>query len=268
MNIEGYEKKGYARFTRLARVVEDILRHALQAFDGVANVPQPQSRAKDVESLRLQLAEKGLANSDSIEAEIKDLAGCRIIFYTNTDLERFRQSDIWRQNFDIDWQASRTHFPREEDASVDDLYQGIHYVVRLNGDRTKLIEYSDLAGLRREVQLQTILNHAWSETSHDVVYKTDRAVGFGARQHEAIRKRFARVMREYLMPAGYEMQKIQDDVERLKAGKAVFDGAPLERLAQARDNNERADTLEKIRTHLLPGWMMCRRISETFANRS
>ena len=253
MKIEDYEKSGRTQYAKLARVVEDILRHALQRFDGVASVPQTQSRAKDPASLRLKLTTRGLFDTTVIEDDIKDLAGCRIIFYTATDLERFRQSDLWRQNFDVDWEASKTHFPRTEDASVDELYQGIHYVVRLNADRTKLVEYAELAGLRCEIQLQTILNHAWSETSHDVLYKAERVEGFGTRQYVALRKRFAKVMRDHLMSAGYEMQKIQEDAERLRAGRAVFDGAPLQRLGEASDNNERSDILEKIKVHLLPG---------------
>jgi hypothetical protein len=130
MNIDDYEKTGHARFARLAKVVEDILRHALLQSDSLANVPQVQSRAKGPASLRLKLSKRGKLGSDVIEDEIKDLGGCRIIFYTNIDLDRFRSSDFWRANFDVDWQASKTHFPRAEDASVDELYQGIHYVVR------------------------------------------------------------------------------------------------------------------------------------------
>lgn len=253
MNFDEYEKSGRARYARLAGVVEEILKHVLKQFEGVANMPQTQSREKDAVSLRHRLEKRGSLQSATIEGEIKDLAGCRIIFYTATDLDRFRQSDLWRQNFDVDWNVSKTHFPRSADASVDELYQGIHYVVRLNSDRTKLVEYAELAGLRCEIQLQTILNHAWSETSHDVLYKANRVDGFGARQYAALERRFANVMRDHLMSAGYEMQKIQEDAERLRAGRAVFDGAPLQRLGEVGDNNERSDILEKIKVHLLPG---------------
>ena len=253
MNIDEYGKSARARYARLASGVEEILRHVLTQVEGVANVPQTQCRAKDVISLRLKLSRRGALLSTTIEDEIKDLAGCRIIFYTATDLERFRQSELGLQSFDIDWSASKTHFPRSEDASADDLYQGSHYVIRLNSDRTKLVEYADLAGLRCEIQLQTILNHAWSETSHDVLYKAKRSDGFGARQYAALDQRLAKVMRDHLMSAGYEMQKIQEDAERLRAGRAAFDGAPMERLYDAADNNERSDILEKIKVHLLPG---------------
>jgi ppGpp synthetase/RelA/SpoT-type nucleotidyltranferase len=253
MNFDDYEKTGRARYARLAQVVEDILQHALRRAEIVANHPQTQPRAKDPVRLKQKLRERGILDSATIENEIKDLAGCRIIFYTETDLERFRNSAFWRETFEVDWQASKTHFPRSERASVDELYQGIHFVVQLNAERIKLVEYADLAGLKCEVQLQTILNHAWSETSHDVLYKGRRAEGFGTRQFEALKQRFARVMRDHLMPAGYEMQKIQEDAERFHTGLAVFDSAPLKKLSEARDNNQRVDTIVQIKTHLLPG---------------
>lgn len=253
MNVEEYETIRRARYERLASVVELILKNTLEHLDGIANTPQTQKRAKDPDSLRRKLVDRGLEGSSEIEAHIKDLAGCRIIFYTNIDLERFRQASTWTNDFEVDWRASKTHFPRTEDASAEDLYQGIHYVVCLKPSRTSLVEYADLAGLRYEVQLQTILNHAWSATSHDVLYKGSTTQGFGAQQQEAIKKRFANVMRQHLMLAEYEMQKIQSDVERLRAGLAIFDEAPLQQLATAKDNNARYETLDKIKQHLLPG---------------
>lgn len=107
MNIDDYERFGQSRYARLAQVVEEILHHALLELDGVANVPQTQNRAKDPAALRRKLAARGLNGCNGIEDEIKDLAGCRIIFYTATDLERFQQSSVWRENFDIEWSASK-----------------------------------------------------------------------------------------------------------------------------------------------------------------
>lgn len=252
MKFEDYEKSERFRYERLARAVEKILKHWLQSTGAMVAPPQLQSRAKDVGSLRRKLESRGLLGADGIEAEIKDLAGCRIIFYTATDLERFRQSEALRSQFDVDWSLSKIHFPGKE-ASDDELYQGIHYIVSLKAARTGLVEYRDFSDLRCEIQLQTILNHAWSEMSHEALYKARDVPGFGSAQRARIRKRFTRVMREHLMEAGYDMQRIQEDVERLKAGLAVFDGVPLERLKTATDNNVRVDVLDDIRSHLLPG---------------
>ncbi|MBK8359245.1 MAG: hypothetical protein IPL15_09780 [Comamonadaceae bacterium] len=41
----------------------------------------------------------------------------------------------------------------------------------------------------REVQVQTILNHAWSEMEHDILYKRPRLDGFGGRLMSDIEER-------------------------------------------------------------------------------
>ncbi len=241
------------RYLRLADTVAGILRRALGGVNGIANAPQVFSRAKAADSLRRKLVDRSIAPGAPIEAAIKNLAGCRIVLYTGNDLERVMQSRILKDNFEIDWKASKTHFPKDIEASDDELYQGIHYVVQLEARRLALVEYADLAGLRCEIQLQTILNHAWSETSHDILYKVDATTGYGSRQLAEIKTRFARVMREHLLPAGYDLQKIQDDAEWLRRGQSLFRENPIAGLATAPDNNARHDLLERIASLLLPG---------------
>jgi len=59
-------------------------------------------------------------------------------------------------------------------------------------------------------------------------------------------------MNRYLLPAGYEFQKVQNDYERLLAGKELFDRGTLEALDAAKDNNERHEQLKRIHDDLLP----------------
>jgi hypothetical protein len=100
--------------------------------------------------------------------------------------------------------------------------------VRLKADRASLAEYSAVAGLWCEVQVQTILNHAWAEMAHDTIYKKpDLPGGFGASLMQSIEDRMADIMRKHLIPAGYEFQKVLDEFERLAAGKKLFDRGSL-----------------------------------------
>ncbi|MGH2511037.1 MAG: RelA/SpoT domain-containing protein, partial [Ktedonobacteraceae bacterium] len=144
------------------------------------------------------------------------------------------------------------HYPISENAER--RYQAIHFIVSLSEERTTLPEYAKFKGMRCEIQIQTILNHAWAETSHDILYKATTAMGFGSKAFQSIEKRMARVMDEYLLPAGYEMQKVQYDYERLMQGMALFDRGTLDVLAQCKDNNERYDTLSTIREYVLPNY--------------
>ena len=128
-------------------------------------IPRPQSvqcRAKSAASLKPKLQERGLLESETIETEMIDLAGAWLIYYTNTDVDRFLNSRLIPENFQIDRDATKIHHPTKENEGV--RYQAIHYTVRIREDRTKLPEYAKFKVMRAR---QTILNHWWSETSHD-----------------------------------------------------------------------------------------------------
>lgn len=252
MNFEEYLRNQIARYEEFAAVVRSIIDAALRARPDLARPQHKQHRAKGEDSLRCKLQERGLLASTSIENEIKDLAGCRLVFYTNTDADRFLQSRIIFDNFAVDQDNTRIHYPIGEDVPAAKLYRARHYVVSLKPDRLELPEYSRFAGMRCEIQIQTTLNHAWSETGHDILYKRPAAPGFGGKQLEAIDRRFAKIMKNYLLPAGYEFQKIKHDYERLMEGKALFDRDVIEELEAATDNNQRWDLLNSIREHIIP----------------
>jgi ppGpp synthetase/RelA/SpoT-type nucleotidyltranferase len=251
LNLTDYEQRGEGLYGEFAALIKFILERAI----GASDAPQPQSillRAKSAASLKKKLEQQGLLDSDSIEETIKDLAGVRLIFYTNTDVDRFLNSGLIRQGFVVDWKETRIHHPTSENA--EQRYHAIHFTVSLSEERTALPEYAKFNGLRCEIPIQTILNHAWAETSHDILYKANKAKGFGSKVFRSIEKRMARVMDEYLLPAGYELQKVQHDYKRLMQGKALFERGTLEVLAQCKDNNERFDTLSTIREYVLPNY--------------
>jgi ppGpp synthetase/RelA/SpoT-type nucleotidyltranferase len=190
--------------------------------------------------------------SSYIEAELKDLAGVRLIFYTNTDVDQFLNSRLIPENFEVHWDQTRIHHPTEENANQ--RYQAIHYTVSLNEARTALAEYKKFRGLRCEVQIQTILIHAWAETSHDITYKRFEGKGFGQRAISSIEARLNKIMDEYLVPAGYEFQKVQHDFQRLMQGKELFDRGTIEALDTCANNNERHEILRSLREYVLPNY--------------
>src|SRR5258705_12898031 len=71
---------------------------------------------------------------------------------------------------------------------------------------------------------------------------------------EVIESSLNRIMNRYLLPAGYEFQRIQHDYERLQQGKELFDRDLLARLEIAADNNERHEILSSLRQDVLPNY--------------
>ena len=251
MHLCEYETTGRQIYKNFCLVVCDLLTSAIRS-EVSYRLQQIQHRAKTVESLAARLVESGNRESDNIESLRKDLAGCRIIFYTNNDVDRFNNSGILQGLFEVDWERTKFHHPRLGEKDTQEFFQSHNYVVSLKEDRTCLPKYAQFKGLWCEIQVQTILNHAWAEMEHDVIYKRPIVKGFGGQELEEIKLRLDEVMRKHLLPAGYIFQKINSDIERLIAGEELFDKGAVDAVLIAGDNNERLEAAKRLRDDVLP----------------
>ncbi len=252
MNIEDYEKKYYSTYDEFAQTVRFILENALRTDKGQPRPQSVQCRAKEVSSLRRRLVEADKLDTQTLELDRRDLAGVRLIFYTNNDVDHFLASSLIRENFEIEEDSTKIHHPVPENQEAQ--YRAVHYTVRLGEERVRLPEYARFAGLRCEIQVQTILNHAWSETSHDILYKDKLGDGYGGKAMKAIASRFERIMNKYLIPAGFEIQKAQQEYERLLQGKSLFDKDIATLLDGAQNNNERYQILSGLKDYSIPNY--------------
>ena len=252
MDFETYARSKFAIYAAFAGTVGAILQAAIRHHSDELRLQQLQHRAKAPDSLLKKLQARGAEATSFLEDEIKDLGGCRLIFYSNADVARFLSSGIVSDNFDVDWDRTKIHHPIPGQTEPDNLFISNNYVVKLQADRAELAEYRRFEGLYCEVQVQTILNHAWSEMTHDVIYKAPKLTGFGNRQLAAIQQRLRDVMKTHLLPSGYEFQKALTDYERLLSGKELLDRGALKAAIECSDNNERRDVLERFRDYVLP----------------
>lgn len=252
MNIKQYESTGQRIYTQLALVIRNVLLSAIEKHPSL-RLQHIQHRSKSVSSLRKKLAKAGKLRSKAIEDCTKDLGGCRLIFYTNGDVSRFLNSGIIFENFEVDWERTKIHHPQPEATDAAELFVSNNYVVKLTAERAGLPEYSDVADMWCEVQVQTTLNHAWSEMAHDTIYKKpELPQGFGSALMQSIDDRMKAIQTDYLLPAGHEFQKVQADFERLSTGKELFDTGALEAIAIGENNNDRYDLLEAFKSYVLP----------------
>ena len=247
MDFDEYVQRGHGLYVAFAEEVRRILDAALDEFPKI-KCQVIQARAKSVDSLEKKLGDNDTAD---IENRIKDLAGVRIILYTNSDIDRLDRSRILSENFDVVPERTKFHYPAKGDAKASHFI-GQNYVVRLEEMRTALAEYRRFAGLQCEVQVQTILSHAWSETAHDTIYKSPDLSGVDVRQFDMLEKQMNAIQREYLLPAGYEFQKVLNDFEHLASGQLLINAGALETIANADDNNEVADLLDRYANLVLP----------------
>lgn len=229
-----------------------ILQAAVEEH-GELRLQNIQHRAKDVDSLRAKLL-RAEAPADAIIGDVaKDVSGCRLIFYTNGDVHRFGQSGILHENFTVDYDRSKIHYPDSTEDGAE-FFISENWVVTLSDARSELPEYRRFAGLHCEIQVQTILDHAWAEMAHDTIYKPMTDVGFGAAKVEAMRKRLRKAMQEFLQPAGYAFDKIASDYAQLRDGKAMFDSDALGVIHACKDRNSLEDAVERFSNYVLPNY--------------
>jgi ppGpp synthetase/RelA/SpoT-type nucleotidyltranferase len=116
-------------------------------------------------------------------SEITDLCGVRIITYFEDEVEKI--ANVIEREFSIDRAYS---IDKRQSMDVDRFgYMSVHYVATFNEARSALAEYRRFAGLKFEVQIRSLLQHAWAEIEHDLQYKSVEAVP------RVVRRRFARL---------------------------------------------------------------------------
>lgn len=138
-------------------------------------------RVKSIESLagKITRPEKSYLELQ----EITDLAGVRITTYFAGDVDRV--AEVLSTEFLIDLGSS---VDKRKYVDPDRFgYRSLHYVVALNESRSSLREYARFKGLKCEIQIRSILQHAWAEIEHDLGYKS--AAGVPAE----LRRKFARI---------------------------------------------------------------------------
>ncbi|HCA5745022.1 TPA: GTP pyrophosphokinase [Citrobacter freundii] len=99
--------------------------------------------------------------------ELTDISGVRVILYLESDIAKV--SDIIKSTFNIDESNSMSNESRLSSDKIG--YRSVHYVCDIGEDRTLLKEYEYISGLTCEIQVRTMLQHAWAELTHDRNYK-------------------------------------------------------------------------------------------------
>jgi len=91
-------------------------------------------------------------------------------------------------------------------------YQSVHYLVKMHPSRTALAEYKSWKDLVLEIQVRTILQHAWAEMEHDIQYKS-------AVEIPTLTKRRFIALAGLLDIADREFQTLQEEYEQKKQQK-------------------------------------------------
>jgi putative GTP pyrophosphokinase len=143
---------------KLKNILEDLL-----IVEGCRHLAI-EARSKDKESLKKKL-EVARGKYAQIQ-DVHDLAAARIITYVGSDIDEIESvitNSFLAEKIEV-----------EERLGTDKVgYRSHHWLISLPESRLSLPEYKKFKGLRAELQIRTVLAHAWAQIGHDQLYKPD-----------------------------------------------------------------------------------------------
>lgn len=119
-------------------------------------------RIKDTDSFIDKIIRKEYDNPFD---QVEDICGLRIICYYTSDLEKI--CGIIKREFKIIESTDKEDLLKPDQFG----YRSYHFVVRIKQDWLKAPNYRGLEDLKAEIQVRTVLMHAWAEIQHKLAYK-------------------------------------------------------------------------------------------------
>lgn len=224
--IQEYERirPTYERFTaKLAALLRELLEAESIEYETL------DPRTKEVEKFANKIQRPGKSYIDPIR-EVTDLSGLRIVVYYIEDVDRV--AELIKKEFEIDREHTvdkgQTLEPHEFG------YRSIHFVISLQKQRTELKEWSRFSTLKAEIQVRTVLQHAWASASRAFDYTQE------AETPVALRRRLFRL-------AGL-FELADQEFSAIRAAHAVETKRIVESIKRGDENVEL--NLDSIREYL------------------
>ncbi|NNE58453.1 MAG: hypothetical protein HKN36_10115 [Hellea sp.] len=148
-------------FDRFSHRLEQLIEQALGAenieFDSV------NSRVKTLTAILEKIERKSYRSL----SELTDVVGIRVILFLESDIDK--AANILTRIFQAHPEES---VDKSDELSVDQIgYRSVHHICSLGEAQIALTEREEFENLKFEIQIRTILQHAWAEIEHDRNYK-------------------------------------------------------------------------------------------------
>ncbi|MCE5285972.1 MAG: hypothetical protein LLG02_09030 [Pelosinus sp.] len=138
-------------------------------------VQSVMARVKTAASLRQKIVSH---NKYTELDDITDLCGLRIITYFEDDVDQI--ADLLQERLAIDKENSIDK--RKLLAPNQFGYLSLHLVASLPAPLLQVPQYIKFKNCKIEIQICSILQHAWAEIEHDLGYKASTALSYSARR--------------------------------------------------------------------------------------
>lgn len=224
-------------YTQMEKVIPERLKGIFD--DAGIIVAALEHRVKTEKSLAGKLKLKGGKYKDIFD--ITDLVGIRVITFYIDDVDKV--ASIVERLFDVDWENS---IDKRKAHEIDSFgYLSLHYICRIPESVYSDPEYPELNRIRFEVQMRTVLQHAWANMNHDTGYKSGveipkvylRNLSRLAGMLELVDDEFSRIRRELSdyrrnvqkLVASGNLEEVQLDGDSFKSYLQI---GPFDRLSE------------------------------------
>ncbi|MBP0492475.1 GTP pyrophosphokinase [Pararoseomonas indoligenes] len=155
-------RENFVSFTAdLESILRKLLEHA-----GI-ELAALEARTKGVDSFRGKVDRPEKKQKYKKCEDVTDLSGLRLVCYLHEEAQRV--SKLLADHFTIDIKNSKY---RHEFLAADRLgYRADHIVISLSPERLKLPELSKYKNYKAEIQVKTVLEHAWAAVDWKIRYK-------------------------------------------------------------------------------------------------
>jgi ppGpp synthetase/RelA/SpoT-type nucleotidyltranferase len=160
--FEVWYQENHAHFEELSSVCKQILEKVLK--ENKVLFLSVSARGKSVLSAVKKARDKDYRTP---KRDMTDLAGIRVVTYTEDDAEK--ACEVVKRLFCVDAKKSGDKTVNLNKDKVG--YRSFHFVCTMNEDRIKLPEFQKFSKRCFEIQVRTILQHAWAEIEHSRRYK-------------------------------------------------------------------------------------------------
>lgn len=159
-------------------------------------------RLKDLDSFIEKVDRKKYLNPFS---DNEDFCGIRIIVYYPNDISEVGK--IIEREFDL-----QDSFDKADELEVNEFgYRSKHFIVKIKQEWLSAPNYRSLEDIKVEIQVRTVLMHAWAEIEHKLAYKNKSQIP------KELQRQLFRLSAKF-EESDEQFQDLKEEIERYREG--------------------------------------------------
>jgi putative GTP pyrophosphokinase len=158
------------------------------------------SRIKTLESFNEKIERKGYIDPFD---QVEDFCGFRIICYYRSDVIRI--SKLLEKNFEVLESFNKEDLLKENEFG----YRSYHMIAKIPKGRSPNLIDDSFSDYKFEIQIRTVLMHAWAEIQHKLAYKSKSQIAL------SMRKEFA-FLSAKLEESDFQFERLKNESDRIQ----------------------------------------------------